>query len=167
VGEDFPVLVKLNSQDYLDGGMTVQEAVRVASMLEQASVDAIEFSGGTISSPVQYIPPRPGPVPSPDQEVYYREAATLFKQHLSIPLILVGGIRSYTVAEELIANKTADYISLARPLISEPALVKRWKEGDRRKAACVSCNGCFGSGLEGRGISCVVMTAKKAGQQAG
>ena len=48
-----------------------------------------------------------------------------------------------------------DYISMCRPLIREPILIKRWQSGDLRKATCISCNGCFGPARAGRGILCV------------
>ena len=76
--------------------------------------------------------------------------------------MLVGGIRSYQVADTLIESGTADYIALARPLICEPGLVKRWKEGDLRKAECVSDNECFGPGGDGRGIYCVTFEKKRS-----
>jgi len=132
-------------------------------MLERASVDAIELSGGTVASPVEFIPPRPGSLPSPEKEVFYREAARQYKQKLSIPLMLVGGIRSYEVAEELVRNGLADYISMSRPLICEAGLIKRWREGDRSRAECVSDNACFGPASDGSGVYCVTM-AKKRGK---
>jgi len=115
VGAGYPVLVKINSEDFLDGGMTRQESVDVSVMLEKASVDAIEFSGGTMRSPEKLTPVRPGRLRTPEQEVYYREAAKLYKKMVSVPLILVGGIRSFGVAEELVHGGTADYISMSRP----------------------------------------------------
>jgi 2,4-dienoyl-CoA reductase-like NADH-dependent reductase (Old Yellow Enzyme family) len=162
VGPEYPVLIKINSEDFLDGGMTREEAVQVSDMLQKASVDAIEFSGGTVASPEKFLPPRPGRLKTPEQEVYYREAARLYKQEVGIPLMLVGGIRSYEVAEELIRGGTADYISMSRPLICEPGLVKRWREGDRRTAECLSDNACFAPGLEGKGIYCVTMAKKRS-----
>jgi 2,4-dienoyl-CoA reductase-like NADH-dependent reductase (Old Yellow Enzyme family) len=132
-------------------------------MLEQASVDAIEYSGGTVASPETLMPPRPGVLKSAENEVYYREAARLYKQKVKIPLMLVGGIRSFEVADDLVKGNTTDYISLSRPLISEPGLVKRWQEGDWRKAECISCNSCFGPPSEGKGFYCVTM-AKKRGK---
>ncbi len=95
------------------------------------------------------------------QEVYYRKAAMLYKQKVTIPLILVGGIRSYEVADELVKSGTTDYISMSRPLICEPGLVKHWQEGDRHKAACISCNLCFGPPSEGKGFYCVTMAKKR------
>jgi 2,4-dienoyl-CoA reductase-like NADH-dependent reductase (Old Yellow Enzyme family) len=120
VGPAYPVLIKINSEDFLAGGMSSAEAVKVSDWLEKASIDAIEFSGGTMHSPEEFVPVRPGRLKTPEQEVYYRQAAKLYKQEVNIPLILVGGIRSYEVAEELVRNGTADYISLSRPLICEP-----------------------------------------------
>jgi len=163
VGREYPILVKLNSEDFLEGGLTREEAVQVAVMLQEASVDAIEFSGGTVASPEKLMPPRPGLLKSAEDEVYYREAARLYKQKVKIPLILVGGIRSYEVADDLIRSGTSDYISMSRPFICEPWLIRRWHAGNRRKAECISCNSCFGPPSEGKGFYCVTM-AKKRGK---
>jgi 2,4-dienoyl-CoA reductase-like NADH-dependent reductase (Old Yellow Enzyme family) len=162
VGPAYPVLIKINSEDFLAGGMSSAEAAEVSWLLEKASIDAIEFSGGTADSPEKFLPVRPGLLKTPEEEVYYRKAARLFKQKVTIPLILVGGIRSYEVAEELVRGGTADYISLSRPLICEPGLVKRWREGDRRKSECVSDNACFGPALDGTGLYCVTMAKKRS-----
>lgn len=162
VGPEYPVLIKLNSEDFLEGGMTREEAVRVAGMLVNASINAIELSGGTVASPEKFVPVRPGKLKTPKQEVFYREAAILYKQKVAIPLMLVGGIRSYGVAEELVQNGTADYISMSRPLICEPSLIKRWRKGDRRAAECVSDNACFAPASDGRGIYCVTMAKKRS-----
>jgi 2,4-dienoyl-CoA reductase-like NADH-dependent reductase (Old Yellow Enzyme family) len=163
VGPGYPVLVKLNSEDFLENGMTSDEAIRVAGMLGNASVNAIELSGGTMASPEKLMPPRPGRLKIPEEEVYYRDAARLYKQKVTVPLMLVGGIRSYGVAQELVQNGIADYISLSRPLICEPSLIKRWHEGDHRAAECVSDNACFAPASDGRGVYCVTM-GKKTGR---
>jgi 2,4-dienoyl-CoA reductase-like NADH-dependent reductase (Old Yellow Enzyme family) len=163
VGPGYPVLAKINSEDFLDGGMTREESVAVSVMLEKASVDAIELSGGTVLSPEKLSPVRPGRLRTPEDEVYYREAAVLYKKRVAVPLILVGGIRSFDVAEGLVRGGTADYISMSRPLICEPGLVRRWREGDRRPAECVSDNACFAPASDGRGLYCVTM-AKKRGR---
>lgn len=108
------------------------------------------------------MPARKGRISSPGQEAYYREAAAGMKSRLSIPLMLVGGVRSMEVARELLQKGTADYISLSRPLICEPGLVKRWREGDLRPAQCVSDNACYAPGFAGEGIRCVTMEKKRA-----
>lgn len=162
VGPAYPVLVKINSEDFLESGLARAEAVEVSRWLEQASVNAIEFSGGTLRSPQKLSPVRPGLLKTPAQEVYYRQAARLYKQKVTVPLMLVGGIRSFEVAEELVRSGTADYISLSRPLICEPGLVKRWRQGDRRPAQCVSDNACFGPALDGTGLYCVTMAKQRS-----
>jgi len=160
-GPGYPLLIKLNSEDFLEGGLTRDEAVQVATMLEVASVDAIEFSGGTVASPEKFMPVRPGKPKTPQDEVFYREAAKLYQASVRTPLMLVGGIRSYETANDLIRRGVADYISLGRPLICEPGLVKRWHNGDRRGSECGSCNSCFAPASDGRGVYCVAMEKKR------
>ena len=162
VGPAYPVLVKMNSEDFLENGLTRDEAVSLALMLEKSSVDAIEYSGGTLLSAENNLPPRPGYLKGPEDEAYYREAAKLYKQRVKIPLMLVGGIRSHEVAQDLVSSGAADYISMSRPLICEPGLVNRWKSGDRRKAECVSDNACFGPAMQGFGDFCATMSKKRS-----
>ena len=69
---------------------------------------------------------RPGSLRTPQQDIYYRKAARLYKQGGTIPLILVGCIRSYGVAKKLVRDGKADYISMHCTLICAPGLVKRW-----------------------------------------
>jgi 2,4-dienoyl-CoA reductase-like NADH-dependent reductase (Old Yellow Enzyme family) len=147
----FPVLVKINSQDFVEGGLTVDEMLQVCSILEKAGVDAIEMSGGTIYASGAYSSCRVGQ----DQDVYYKEAAVSYKEKIGVPLMLVGGIRSPEGSEWLLSVGLADYISICRPLIREPNLINRWKSGDTKPATCISCNGCFGFGIKGEGVHCV------------
>jgi 2,4-dienoyl-CoA reductase-like NADH-dependent reductase (Old Yellow Enzyme family) len=69
--------------------------------------------------------------------------------------MLVGGVRSLETMERLLRAGTVDYFSMSRPLIREPELPRRWLAGDHRRAACVSCSGCFGPARRGEGIRCV------------
>ena len=87
--------------------------------------------------------------------MYYEEAAKLYKKQIGLPLILVGGIRSYGESQRLVEEGTADYVSMCRPLIREPNLIKRWKSGDTRDAECLLDNACFQPGMEGKGVHCV------------
>lgn len=162
-GDDFPLLIKMNSEDFIENGLTVDEMVSVAGMLEREGVDAIELSGGTIHSNSKLRPVRPGKLDSEDKEVYYREAAAHYKEIIKVPLILVGGFRSFEVAEKAVNEGIADYISMSRPLIREPDLIERWKSGDHSRASCVSCNMCFRPGVKGEGIYCVPLKTEKEG----
>jgi len=157
VGDAYPVLVKMNCEDCLKGGLKVSEAVEAAIMLEDAGVDAIEISGGTGASG-SLRPVRTG-IDSEDKEAYFKEAARKFRRAVSVPLMLVGGIRSYRIAHEIVRDGIADFISMSRPLIREPGLVNRWRSGDRRKSFCRSDNKCFFPIRRGKGVYCVVETS--------
>ncbi|NQU21058.1 MAG: NADH:flavin oxidoreductase [Candidatus Nealsonbacteria bacterium] len=161
LGATFPVLIKMNSDDFIDGGLTVEEMLRISEMLEDAGIDGIELSGGTVDGAGRYNPARRGRLKSQRQEVYYREAAKRFKERIGVPLLLVGGIRSYTVAEDLIQKGMADYISLSRPFIREPHLIARWKSGDREKSACRCCNLCYKPIQDGEGMYCVTAARER------
>jgi len=162
VGKNYPVLIKLNSQDYLEGGLVLSDSVKVGAMLQENGIDAIEVSGGTP------VPGNPGPskpgIKTEEKEAYFRTASKAFKAALDVPIILVGGIRSPGLAEKLLEQGCADYFSMSRPLIREPDLVKRWASGDRSKARCLSDNQCFGPGRAGEGVYCV--TEKKEQEKA-
>lgn len=159
---DYPILVKMNSQDFLEGGLDLEDSLKVGRMLQERGIDAIELSGGTFIS--GELNPSRQKINSEEREAYFREAGKQFKESIDIPLILVGGNRSLSVAERLVAEGYADYISMSRPFIREPGLVVRWKAGDLRKAACISDNQCFGPAGAGEGIYCVVEKKKKESQ---
>jgi 2,4-dienoyl-CoA reductase-like NADH-dependent reductase (Old Yellow Enzyme family) len=126
-------------------------------MFEKRGVDAIELSGGLLINP-KLNPSRKG-IKTEDREAYFKKEASAYKKEVSTPIILVGGIRSFAVAEELIQKGVADFIAMSRPLIREPDLINRWKSGDHTKAACKSDNMCFEPAIKGKGIYCV--TAEK------
>jgi 2,4-dienoyl-CoA reductase-like NADH-dependent reductase (Old Yellow Enzyme family) len=159
VGDDFPVLIKMNASDFLEGGLTAEDSVRAAKILVEAGLDAVELSGGTAASG-RFIPVRPGKI-EPGEEGYYRDTGRALKQEVDVPVILVGGIRSLAGAEALIASGAADLIALCRPLIREPDLIKRWQGGDTAPAACVSDNQCFRPVVSGQGLYC--LTREKEG----
>jgi 2,4-dienoyl-CoA reductase-like NADH-dependent reductase (Old Yellow Enzyme family) len=162
VGEEYPVLVKINSEDFVEGGLTIGEMLEVCVMLERAGVDAIEMSGGTIYASGAYSSCRMGALDSPEKEVYYKDAAVRYKEKISVPLLLVGGIRSPEVSERLVIEGLTDYVSLCRPMIREPNLIKGWKDGNTAPAACIYCNGCFGPGLIGKGVQCIAEAGNSA-----
>jgi 2,4-dienoyl-CoA reductase-like NADH-dependent reductase (Old Yellow Enzyme family) len=153
VGRYYPVLVKINSEDFLDKGLTVEEFIKTGSLLVKAGVNAIEVSGGTVLSK-RLVPFRKALTFERDQ-AYFRKAARALKARVKAPVILVGGIRSYHVAERMVDEGIADYISMSRPFIREPMLIKRWQAGDLRKASCISCNACLASARSKEGLYCV------------
>ena len=154
VGNDFPVMAKMNCEDFLDSGLTVDDMLSASKLLEQAGMDAIEMSGGTFLSGL-YTPSRTGKVARMPEEAYYADTARRFKKALAMPLILVGGIRTLAGAEKLIHEGVTDYVAFCRPFIAEPDLIARWRSGAAERAFCKSDNLCFKPAFEGRGISCV------------
>ena len=139
VGDDYPVLVKLNADDCLEGGITIEDVSEIAIRLERLGIDAIEISGGMAESKVGFI--RAG-IDSREKEAYFLPYAKKLKEVVSVPLLLVGGIRSREVADEILDRGWADLISLSRPLLREPNLPMEWKNGRTEKAACISCGKC-------------------------
>lgn len=137
-GEGFLVAVKLGV-DSGKGGNGPQEVVEVLQGLVASGLQCAEISRGV--APVEEII-REGIKPG-EGEAYNLEVALYVKERLpSLPLILVGGLRSFEVVSEVI-QKGIEAVALCRPLIAEPELPKRWAEGDRSPARCLSCNRCF------------------------
>ena len=154
VGADFPVMIKLNASDFLDGSTTEEDACFLASALATEGIDAIEVSGGTPGSG-KLGAARPDIKEISDEAYFLPQAEQIRHAAPSVPLMLVGGVRSPEVIERILAGGSADYFSMSRPLIREPGLPNRWQSGDLRRAACISCLGCFGPARKGDGIRCV------------
>jgi 2,4-dienoyl-CoA reductase-like NADH-dependent reductase (Old Yellow Enzyme family) len=145
-GSDYPVLVKLNSTDGFsgEGYLSPDDAVYTAKALAGWSVDAIEVSGGIREA--GGVMSKVG-IAKPEQEAYFAEACRAVKAAVDIPVILVGGLRSLSTLEAVLDDGVADMVALCRPLVKEPDLITRFKNG-QQKASCVSCNKCFNpSGL--------------------
>ncbi len=160
VGKNYPVWIKLNGDDFVSGGMTAEEAEAVARYLETAGIDAIEVSGGTPASGERT--PARTPIDTVEKEGYHRTLARGIKRQVRIPVGAVGGFRTLSVIEDTLRAGDADFVSMARPFIREPALVNRWASGDRSRAACISCNGCFLPALREGCVRCVqVKNAKE------
>lgn len=156
VGEDYPILVKLNSEDSLPGGLEITEAVEIAKMLDKAGIDAIEVSGGMIESWPSSARPD---IDSPEKEGYFASNAQEIKKAVSVPIICVGGIRSLKVMESIVSNGKADMVSMSRPFIREPDLVEKFKKKLSTKSACISCNQCW----HPQGIRCAQITPSNKG----
>lgn len=151
VGPDYPVLIKINCEDFMEQGMTFEECRFVCARLAELGIDAIEVSGGSFSS-------RPNESPARKEEGYFRKYAEQLASELPVPVIVVGGNRDFETMSELVRESGIMAVSLSRPLIRENALIGRWKGGDRSRALCVSCNKCFNP----KGTSCVFNRAEDA-----
>lgn len=141
VGPTFPVLIKLNCDDFFDDGMSFDDCQQLCIRLSALGIDAIEVSGGTFSSRRNEGPSRRIIA---EQESYFKEYAAKIAGSIQTPVILVGGNRDLAALTQ-IANETGiEYFAFSRPLIREPGLIGRWQNGDLSRSLCISCNKCFG-----------------------
>jgi len=157
VGPDYPVAAKLNGADFVPGGLELEEAAQVAEWLAMRGLCFLEVSAGTPASGA-LVPARLGIRPG-ENEAYLSDLATAIKGRVACPVALVGGLRSIATLEGLLLNNAADLFSLARPLLREPDLPRRWQAGDRAPARCLSCNQCYRPGESGDGVHCTVREA--------
>ena len=154
VGSDYPVWIKMNGEDFADGGASVEDAAALAAALAAEGIDAIEVSGGTGGS--GRLGSARTDIARPEDEAYFLEHARALRRAApGVSIITVGGIQSPERIEAILAEGAADAVSMCRPLIREPDLPERWRRGDRKRAACISCRGCFAPAMKGSGVRCV------------
>lgn len=126
--------VKINSSDFLPGGLTEQDSLEICRILADNGIDSIEVSGNGTS--------RPG-IRNADDEAYFGLFAMRLAEVVNVPVILVGGLRSRKVMELLLRNSGIELLSLSRPLIRQPDLPALFAGGKAEKADCISCNACY------------------------
>jgi len=162
--DDFPILIKMNCTDHIDGGIDMETFPEVAKEIESIGFDAIEVSGGMwdcLTKKEEELGFFPLPIPeartrinSLDKQSYFVPSAE--KLTLDIPVIVVGGHRNVENLEKIINKGAVDFFSFARPLISEPDLPNRWLNGrGSEKADCVSCNSCVLE-IKSKPLKCVL-----------
>jgi 2,4-dienoyl-CoA reductase-like NADH-dependent reductase (Old Yellow Enzyme family) len=144
VGEDFPVMMKLNFSDFMDAGegLEEEEAVQVFQMLDRAGVDVFEVSAVNESSGKGLAPAFTRCLKR-DKQSYFREATKRIAHALEAKVILMGGNRNIEVMEEILNESAIEYVSMARPLLSEPDLFKIWEDKPAYAPKCVACNKCW------------------------
>lgn len=127
VGASFPVGIRINAADKLQGGLTPQDAIKVVKLLDQTSIDLIDISGGT------YFP---GAASSSDSAsssgAYFTDFAKRAKDVTSIPIMLTGGFQTRDEAANALADGAADAISLARAMVLDPSLPNAWLSREGR-----------------------------------
>jgi 2,4-dienoyl-CoA reductase-like NADH-dependent reductase (Old Yellow Enzyme family) len=146
VGDDYPVLIKLGMEDHVRDGLTLKDSVEIVRHLADWGVNALEISSGIGRTSVRKD------ILQPQDEAYFLDAARAAREATDLPIILVGGIRSKDVMERILEEGSADFISMSRPLIREPDLPRRLREGQER-SSCISCNLCWPPPSE-YGIAC-------------
>ena len=150
VGAEYPVFTKLGAVDGVEGGLAVEAAMRVVAELEDMGLDAVEISGGVGGD--RNLNARPG-IRREEHEAYFRPMARRARDATSLPIILVGGLRTRRLMEDVLVSGDADFIALCRPLIHEPDLPERMLRGEQERSTCRSLNQCWAK-EPGEGISC-------------
>jgi 2,4-dienoyl-CoA reductase-like NADH-dependent reductase (Old Yellow Enzyme family) len=178
--QGMPILVKLNTNDYTpQEGITPSLAVTYAKWLSDLKINGLEISCG--SSIYSFMNMCRGDVPVKElmqslpfwkkplgklmlkrmvgkydfDEPYNLEAAKMIKPVLGkTPLFVVGGLRKVAQMQEILEKQYADCISMCRPFIREPFIVKKIKEGKAEAVACVSCNRCFAAVPNNMPVQC-------------
>jgi len=90
-----------------------------------------------------------------DDEAYFRHWCKEIKGQVKVPIMMVGGLRTFELMEEVVQKGEADFISMSRPFIREPGIINVWKSGDHHRATCISCHKCFEALLKREILHCV------------
>ena len=138
VGQDFPIICRLSGDEYVDGGLKIEETKEIAVILEREGADALHISAcnavsGYLNHPPYYV-----------EEGIFVHLAQGVKSVVDIPVITVGRIRNPVMAEEVLQEEKADLISMGRALIADPHMPSKAKEGRLKEITpCISCNRCI------------------------
>jgi len=143
VGPDFPVLFRFSVDEFIKGGINLEEGKKIAVRVEAAGVDALDVSAGIYESLMTILEP-----------MSYKEGwrvylAKAVKEVVSIPIVAVGNIRYPETVENILLTGEADFVAMGRALIADPQWPKKAYEGKTREIRyCISCNeGCLGNRL--------------------
>jgi 2,4-dienoyl-CoA reductase-like NADH-dependent reductase (Old Yellow Enzyme family) len=153
VGRDYPVLIKIGVEDGFPGGLIFTEGEMAAMSMAELGFDALEISQGLRGLSYGGTEFRTK-INSIKREAYFRNWCSEIKRKVNVPVMLVGGLRTFELMEEIVQNKEADFISLSRPLIREPGIINDWKRGDYHRSKCISCNKCLEALRKGKTLQC-------------
>ena len=156
VGKEFPLSVRINCSDGIEGGLTIEEAAQQARILEAAGADTlISVSGGSGVSLLRSTLSVPS-YPYPEGPMV--PMAEKIKKAVKVPVIVAGKVNA-ELADRVISEGKVDFIAMGRPLLADPELPNKIREGrvdDLRR--CIYCNNCLKSATDASAgpISCTV-----------
>jgi 2,4-dienoyl-CoA reductase-like NADH-dependent reductase (Old Yellow Enzyme family) len=149
VVDGWPIIVKINSEDGIEGGITHDDLVYFARQLVKTGIDAIEITGGSIGAAEGKLEPwryAKAGKEGKNGEGYFAEAAAKVRAAVDgegkISVISVGGWRTPDIMEKHVGD-TCDAFSLSRPLINDPDIVNKWERDPDYHTGCTSCNNCL------------------------
>ena len=131
VGADFPIAIKLNSDDFRKGGFSSEDCLNVVRLLNDEKLDLLEISGGTYEQPKllgfegRAESAEPQRQTTRQREAYFLDYATTIRKIAQMPLMVTGGFRTRTGMEEALQENACDVIGLGRPLCTDPDFPKQ------------------------------------------
>ncbi len=180
VGEDFPILGKMSMTDGVKGGVTWDEGVEVARILDRAGIDALITSAGTSSfNPMLMfhgpsivhgmIATEKNPITRlglklvgsklfrdyPYRELYLLDRARRVREAVQCKVVYIGGCSTLESMERVLAEGF-DFIQMGRPLIKDPAFVRNAMADASYVNGCTHCNLCVGLIDDPDGIRCTL-----------
>jgi len=142
-GKKFPIGIRYSGEEWIEGGRTLDESIKIAKLMEEAGVAFLDISAGIFEVP--------GPTMDP---MYYPQGwntytAEEIKKHVKIPVITSHTLRDPAYCERILAEGKADMVGLSRQLVADPYWANKAKYGkvdEIRK--CISCLvGCWQESL--------------------
>lgn len=152
LGPGFPIVVRMNAMDYVEGGLTIEDAVEIAQALEGMGVNALSITSGTMCESVPFCL-----YPTGTPEANLLPLSARIRKAVSLPVIVAGRIRTPAVARKALVAGQADLIGLGRPFLADPDWVRKTQAGDEESILlCAACHqGCLAELRKGHGTSCV------------
>jgi 2,4-dienoyl-CoA reductase-like NADH-dependent reductase (Old Yellow Enzyme family)/thioredoxin reductase len=139
VGSDFCIVVRMSGDDFLDGGITLEEAVKQAPVFVEAGADGLDISAGVFHTSAHMFTPTL--LQEEGCRVYL---ASAIKKVVNVPIITSGKLHNPVLAEKILREGHADFVGLARSLLADPQLPNKVREGRLEEIRhCIYCNlGC-------------------------
>jgi len=128
VGNDFIISMKITTEEG-EGGITEYGVITACKLAEKAGLDLVQLTG------MRWLKEK-------SKTPFYYDIGKKLADILKIPVMITGAARDLDNLNEILNNSNIKYFGISRPLICESNLIKRWKDGETKKAKCVSCNSC-------------------------
>ena len=159
VGENYPIIFRFSGDEFVEGGRKIEDSIRIAKCLEEASIDALDVSAGIPEARFWTLPPMSFP------QGCLVHLSEKIKGAANVPTITVGKIKDPELAEQILLDGKADFVALGRELLAEPHWPRKVAAGRLDDINhCISCNHCLSERvLAGHRIRCKVnaMTGKE------